>query len=148
MAHASFVRRHIGFQLVFPTPKQLEASPVPDHRVEGREQAYSVVDPVPGGNGILGRRPEPYKALHLGMGIAGFGALLQMSRLSGEVRYSIAQQSTQIAQACGWQRRVELHYRVQQFSGAREPGLRTVVLRGMLDRLVDSRASLAPRHAQ
>ena len=68
------------------------------------------------------------------MGIAGFGVLLELPHLGGQVRHSIAQQSAQIAEAGRRQRRVELHHHVQQLAGAREPCLGAVVLRRVLDR--------------
>jgi hypothetical protein len=73
---------------------------------------------------------------------------LDLPRLGRQVRHSIAQQSAQIAQAGRRQRRVELHHYVQQLAGAREPGLGAVVLRRVLDCLVDPCAGLAPHYAQ
>ncbi len=43
----------------------------------------------------LALRPEPQQSVDLGMGIAGFGALLDLPRLGGQVLHAIAQQSTQ-----------------------------------------------------
>ncbi len=60
----------------------------------------------------------------------------------------MAQQQAQVSEAGRRQRRVELHDHVQQPTGAREPGLGTVVLRRVFDRLVDPCAGFAPRHAQ
>ena len=65
MTHAALVGRHIGLQLVFPAPEQLEAPSVPDHRVEGRKKAQPVVDRVPGGDELLALRPEPSPAVDL-----------------------------------------------------------------------------------
>src|SRR6266566_2735989 len=62
MAHAALVGWHIGLQLVFPAPEQLEAPAVPDHGVEGREEAQPVVDLVPDRPGVLALRPGA--ALH------------------------------------------------------------------------------------
>jgi hypothetical protein len=49
--------------------------------VEGREEAWPVVDLVPGGHGLHALRPEPEQAVDLGMGIAGFGLLLDLPHL-------------------------------------------------------------------
>jgi len=91
--------RHIRFQLVFLAPEQLETPSVPDHGVEGREEAQPVGDLVVRGHGVLGSRPQPKHAVDLSMGVAGFGVLLDLPHLGGYVRHSIAQQSAQIAQA-------------------------------------------------
>src|SRR5580658_7475213 len=48
MAHAALVGRQIGLQLVFPAPEQLETPSVPDHGVEGREEAQPVRRPSAG----------------------------------------------------------------------------------------------------
>src|ERR1700733_965311 len=39
MSHATLMSWHVGLQLVFPAPQQLEAPAVPDHGVEGRKEA-------------------------------------------------------------------------------------------------------------
>jgi hypothetical protein len=50
---SALVGRHIGLQLVFPAPEQLEAPAVPDDGVEGREEAQLFVDLVPSGHRVL-----------------------------------------------------------------------------------------------
>src|SRR5436309_7411675 len=88
MAHAALVGWHIGLQLVFPGPEQLEAPAVPDHGVEGREEAQPVVDLVPDRPGVLALRPEPQQAVDLGMSIARFCVRLEVAHLGGDERES------------------------------------------------------------
>jgi len=90
MTQAAFVGWHIGLQLVFPAPEQLEAPSVPHHGVEGCEEAQPVVNLVPDSLGVLALRSEPQQAVDLRVGIARFGVLLELPHLGGQVRYSIA----------------------------------------------------------
>jgi hypothetical protein len=133
------------FPAPVPVPEQLEAQAAPSHGVEGREEAQPVVDLVPDGPGVLALRPEPLQAVDLGMGIAGFGALLELPNLGSQVRHSMAQQSAHIDKAGRRIRRVELHHHIQRMAGAREPRLGAVIARRVLNRLVDPGAALAPR---
>src|ERR1700679_1037918 len=88
------------------------------------------------------------------MSIAGFGALLDLPQLAGQMRHSIAEQSAQVAEANRRQRRVEMHHYIEQLAGTCEPGIIVVVFGGAvvrrrtLDRLVNSSAGLASDHAQ
>src|ERR1700733_1768381 len=82
------------------------------------------------------------------MGIAGLGVVLELSYLGGQVWHSIAQQVAQISQAGRRQRRVEIDHPVQQLACTRAPGLGAVVLRQLLDRLVDAGTGLAPYDTQ
>src|SRR5256885_15819092 len=62
-------RWRIGLELVGPAPEQREAAPVPDHGIEGREQAQPLVEGMaaragglvggagPGGSGLWGTWP-------------------------------------------------------------------------------------------
>src|SRR5579872_6679234 len=121
MTHAPLVRWHISLQLVFPSPEQLEATAVPDYGIEGCEEAQLVVDLVPRGRRVLTLRPEPHRAIDLGICIAGFSILVNLPHLSREMRHSRAQQPAQIAQTPRRQRRIKLHQHIEQMSRTRDP---------------------------
>jgi hypothetical protein len=63
----------------------MEASPVPNHGVERRKEAQSVVDLVPRSRRVLALRPKPQQAVHLGMSIARFGVLLELPHFDGRL---------------------------------------------------------------
>ena len=63
VAELALRRRRIGLEAIGPAPEQLEAAPVPDDRVERREQAHALVGRVARRARVLVGRPVPGRAV-------------------------------------------------------------------------------------
>src|SRR2546427_592374 len=86
-------RWRIGLELVGPAPEQREAAPVPDHGIEGREQAQPLVEGMAARAWVLVGGPVPGGSVY-----AATGQLLarQLQRCLGLLRQmggAVAQQA-------------------------------------------------------
>ena len=107
--------RRVGLEAVRPAPQHLEAPPVPDDRIERRQQADLIVHRC--GARALGRWPIPVHALHTRVRETTSRALQRSPQLASPLRNGVTQPSYQHRQARRWQRRVladdDVHERVE-----------------------------------
>src|SRR5713101_9467790 len=146
VAELALARRRIRFEPVSPPPEDLEAAPIPDHRIEGRQQTDRVLRS--GGRHALAGWPVPVESFDARMCKPLPGALQRVLQLAAPLRYGVPQPAHKARQARTGQRRVNADDHVDQRVDLRPARRRIEGPAGLVAHRIDADAAFAPRDTQ